>query len=457
MIHLRLSVCILLLTLTPSTQALSLLDAVKLAELNDPAHESIKANLEAAKLGPDVARAGLLPQVLITARVANNKLEQDRTTLNGGLINLGGTTDYDSNDVTAQVVQPLFDMSAYRQYEASLLQKSKDEALAIDQVQRFRMQVVSAYIDVLRASATLELAEGREHTLIKRLEDAKIRFKLGTLPRLDMLETQAQFDQTRSQRLTAQNTLESSRNVLASKVGVQRITLPRLKTNLPLIPFVPIDKASWIKLAKERSPSLLANRLDIEVAEKELGTAKASYLPQVNAVASISQRDVSGGDNLAISLNSGRTEQIGVELRWELFGGGRATNRAKQLAQRNQALREDLKTSEINLSNQVGNLFATALNDAQRVNSNRSAVASATESRNAIAVGYKLGTHSILELQAAENRLQSAKQEQDSSYFDYLQNSLNLHATSGVLYYSILARYSNAFDITIGVEPPDSR
>lgn len=447
MTHLRLCACLILAALSPAAQALSLLEAVKLAELKDPAHASIKANLAAAKLGPDVARAGLLPQVLVTANVANNKLEQDRTTLNGGLITLGGTTDYDSNDVTARIIQPLFDLTAYRQYETSLLQKSRDEALAVDQVQRFRMQVVSAYIDVLRAEAALKLAEGREQTLNKRLEDAKVRFKLGTLPKLDLLETQAQFDQTRSQRLTAQNALETSKNVLASKVGTQQITLPPLKTNLPLIPFVPIDQAAWKALAKERSPSLLASRLDIEVAEKERSAVQAGYLPQVNAVASVSQRDVSGGDNLAISLNSGRTEQVGVELRWELFGGGRTTNRAKQLAQRNEALREDLRTGEINLSNRVGNLFTTAQNDAQRVKANSSAVASANASRNAIEVGYKLGTHTILELLAAENRLQSARQEQDNAYFDYLQNSLNLHASSGVLYYSILARYSNVFAI----------
>lgn len=213
-----------------------------------------------------------------------------------------------------------------------------------------------------------------------------------------------------------------------------------------MIPFVPIDQESWKTLAKQRSPSLLASRLDIEVAEKERATVQAEYLPQVNAVASLSKRDVSGEDNLAISLNSGRTEQVGVELRWELFGGGRTTNRAKQLAQRNEALREDFRASEINLSNRVGNLFATTQNDAQRIKANRSAVASATASRNAIEVGYKLGTHSILELLAAENRLQSARQELDDAYFDYLQNSLNLHASSGVLYYSILARYSRAFD-----------
>ena len=77
-------------------------------------------------------------------------------------------------------------------------------------------------------------------------------------------------------------------------------------------------------------------------------------------------------------------------------------------------------------------------------------MASANASRNAIEVGYKLGTHTILELLAAENRLQSARQEQDNAYFDYLQNSLNLHASSGVLYYSILARYGNVFNLTSG-------
>jgi outer membrane protein len=434
-----------LLCLPYTAQALTLLDAVKLAELKDPAYLSIKANLAAAKLGPDVARADLLPKISVSATVSSNRLQQDRTDLNGGLISLGGTTDYDSSDLIARITQPLFDLSAYRQYQSSLIQKARDETLAVDKLQNFRMQVVTAYIDVLRAEAELKLAQGRETTLKKRLEDAQLRLKLGMQAKLDVLETQAQFDQVKSQRIAANNIFDTKKNILASKVGIQQIELPPLKNNLPLIPFVPIDQSKWKALAKKRSPSLLASKLDIEIAEKDKSTIEAGYLPQLNIVASVGQRDVSGGDNLAINLNNGRTEQVGVELRWELFGGGKTTNRSKQLALRNNALREDYHTREIEIDNRVGTLFLTIQNDAERVQANRSSVASAVASRNAIEAGYKLGTHSVIELSTAENRLQVAQQDRDRAYFDYIQNSLNLHATAGVLYYSILARYDQVF------------
>lgn len=441
-----LRVCAVVLALslaTPSVYALNLLEVVRQAESKDPKFAAIKSTYLANMEGPAIARAALLPQAVVSASSTSNTLNQDRTTVNNGLLTLGGRSEYDSRDVSARLTQTLFDLPAFRQYESAELLKSRDEARAVEQVQQYRLDVANQYFDVLRAQSALDLARAREKTLDKRLEEATVKFKLGTLPKLDLLEAQAQFDQTRSQRLTAEISLNAARQQLSTRLGGDRsFQLAPLKPTPPLIPPVPVESGAWQQLAQKRNPALVAARHEVQSSEKDQGSLIGGYLPQVNAVATVSQRKISGSDNLAINLNGGRSDSVGVELKWELFGGGRTTARLNQATQRTEALKQTLAASEATVGSTVANLFDTVQNDAGRVKANRTAVNSALQAKNALEAGYKLGTHTLLDLLTAENRLQQAEIDLRNAQFDYLQNSLRLHASAGVLYDSILSRYN---------------
>ncbi len=432
-----------LLMLATTTQAMDLLETLQRAQLKDPRFAAIKAARDAADITPDIARAALLPQVVASLEVSRNELTQDPIRLGNNLPAIGGDSAYDNTAWGLRVTQPLFDWSAFHQFEAARSQRSRDQAKADEQTQNLTLRIAESYFTVLRASAALELAKSREATLTKKLEEAQAKFAEGVIPQLDVMESETQRDTAYSQRLSAEDALNSSRETLGAAIGQPVDNLAPLRERIVVAPPVPDNAAAWGKLARERNPGLVASRHDLVASESGRTALRSGYLPQVNLFAAHSDSKVSGSDGLSTSLNSGEKDVIGVEARWELFGGGRTAATLKQAELQNEVLRQNLQSAEQSLENQARAQFNTVRTDAARLQANRRNVASAEKSYQAIEAGYEAGTHTITDLMAAETKLHSARNELSNVRYEYIIDSLRLHAAAGLLDQQALLRYND--------------
>lgn len=422
---------------------MDLLETLHLAQQKDPRFAAIQAARGVADITPDIARAALLPQVVASLEVSHNELTQDPISLGNNLPAIGGDSAYDNTAWGLRVTQPLFDWSAFHQLEAARSQRSRDQAKADEQSQNLTLKIAESYFNVLRADAALELAKSREATLAKKLEEAQAKFAEGVIPQLDVMESEAQRDTAFSQRLSAEDALNSSREELGAAIGQPVETLAPLRDRIVVAAPIPDNAAAWGKLAREHNPGLMASRHDLVASESGRTALRSGYLPQVNLFASHSDSKVSGSDSLSTSLNSGEKDVVGVEARWELFGGGRTSATLKQAELQNEILRQNLQSAEQTLENQARAQFNTVRTDAARLQANRRNVASAEKSYQAIEAGYDAGTHSITDLMTAETKLHSARNDLSNVRYEYIIDSLRLHAAAGMLDEQAMLRYND--------------
>ncbi len=433
--------------------ALDLIAALQQAESQDPRFAELKARRQAAEQGPAVARAALLPQVVATADINRTELEQDSLSLGAGLppgagANLGGSSAFNSRQWGVRVTQPLFDWNAFKQVSRARAQQTAESARLNALQQTLRLDVAEDYFAVLRAQARLQLAQTRERGLNAQLQRQQARFREGEVPELDVLESQAQRDEAYSQRLVAEESVNSSQQQLMTRLGLPLSTrLTPLKSVLIATAPEPNDPEAWVRLAQENSPNLLSARAALKASDENLSALRGGYLPQINAVGARSSIRQSGSDALAATLNTGERQTLGIEARWALFDGGRTRATRRQALQEHEAQSQVLISSEQDVAQQARVLFHTIRTDLSRLSAQIQQLRSAERAYATIEAGYQEGTHSIVDVMNAETRVANARATLSDLRFDYLSNSLRLHATSGLLDASIFERFNSQLDL----------
>jgi len=444
----RLYLCLLslasTLSLPTAVSAMDLLEALHLANQNDPNFAAIRASRGLAEQTPNIARSFLLPHVVITGGVSHNDLKQDQITLAPGLPGIGGNSTYDTKNWGVKVTQPLFNWSAYNQFKAAKSQRSRDDAKADEQQQNMILNVAESYFNVLRAEENLALTNSRETALNKKLNESQARLTAGLSPKLDAIESEAQRDNATSQRLAAEDQLNSARERLNASVGVQVNTLAPLDSHMPIAAPIPNDINAWSNLASTNNPKLISLSYDSEANHSAQMALRGEDLPQVNLYAAYNNTQNTGASNsYEAAIASGQTTVVGVEARWDLFSGGHTFASQRQAAYNTELSNLNLQSAQQNIKNQTRSLFMTVTTDASRITANRKNVASAETAYNMIKSGYSVGNQSVIDLFTSDSKLYSARLGLANSRYDYIINSLRLHAAAGTLNEDVIANINH--------------
>lgn len=432
----RLTLLSMALTAVMPTYAdtrLDLLDTLRLADQFDPNLAAVRATQAAAAQGTNISRAALLPRLVAGGSISDITLKQE----------LQGVTDYRSEQYTIKLTQPLFRWDAWHQHQAAKALRSQSEADAADQTQTLFLAVAEAYLNVLRAQDNLALAQAQETALDRQREQADARFKVGVVARTDVLEASAQRDNATALRISAEIALNSAREVLNAAVGRDIGELARLQETLPLEAPIPDDANAWTQLARERNPGLIAARLNTQAAKANRQAQRGGYLPQVDLFASYSDRqnsNVSNAANPSVNFNSGSNEAIGIEAQWELFASGRTLASVKQASLQADAAEAVAKAREHQVVNNARTGFLTVKADSFRLQAREQAQASAQLAYDAVQAGYKAGTRNIVDVLLAETALFGAKRDYANARYDYIVNTLRLHASAGMLAEPLIER-----------------
>lgn len=419
---------------------LDLLDTLRLADQFDPNLQAVRANAAAARQGTAISRSALLPQLVASGSLSDITLKQDRQVAPGVI--QPTTTDYRSEQYALKLIQPLFRWDAWHQHRAAKALRSQAEADAADQTQNLFLAVSEAYLNVLRAQDNLALAQAQEAALERQREQAEARFQVGVVARTDVLEATAQRDNATALRLSADIGLVAARALLNAAVGRDIGELATLREQLPIEPPIPDNADEWVQLSRERNPGLLAARLNTAAARANRDAQRGGYLPQVDLFASYSDRQNKNvqGDNPFIQFNSGTNEAIGIEAQWELFASGRTLASVKQASLQAEAADAVARAREQQVVNQTRTGFLTVKADSSRLKAREQALASAQLAYDAVRAGYQVGTRNIVDLLLAETALFAARRDQANARYDYLVNTLRLHASAGMLNEALIER-----------------
>ncbi|MDP7345403.1 MAG: TolC family protein, partial [Alphaproteobacteria bacterium] len=136
----------------------------------------------------------------------------------------------------------------------------------------------TAFVDVVRNQAVLELNIKNEQRLARQLEATRDRFRVGDDTRTDVSQAESRLSSSRADRLQAQGDLEISRAVYRTLVGEApgRLSAP---TPLGALP------SSWeeaVAISVAEAPNVIAADFDARASADDADEVRGELLPTVS-------------------------------------------------------------------------------------------------------------------------------------------------------------------------------
>lgn len=382
------------------------------ARAADPVLRQAAADRGAQAAAAREARAALLPQWRLQAR------EDRENGASGGRV----------RTTTSSISQPLFDLAALREWDASRSGASAQSARLAAAEQAARARVAEAYFGWLSAQAQLDTARANEDAFARQVSEAETRFKAGLSALVEADQSQAYRELARGNTLAAEAAVADAREALAQLTCTAPARLQPLRRDLQAQP-LPDDAEAWARRAVQGNPGLQALQLDLQASEQRIAAARAGHLPTVSVGVDTTQRrgDVSASD-------AGRTPTVvGLRLTVPLFAGGAVAAATDRAAFQRDAAREQLEAGRRAVLRDVrAQHLAVGQGEAQ-LRSAQVAVQAAERALEATRTGLTLGTRSTTDLLLAIQTLAAAQNAQTQARHRHVLALLALHQAAGSL------------------------
>jgi outer membrane protein len=206
-------------------------------------------------------------------------------------------------------------------------------------------QAVSAYMDVIRDRAIVELNQNNVKVLETNLQATQDRFQIGDLTRTDVAQSEARLQLGRSQLATAQGRLTGSEATYRQVIG----HAPGQLTPPPPLPPLPGNADEAVRIALASNPDLISITQQAIASGYDVNVARAGRLPKLSGVASGTYVNVLRGTQpdpfSGQEIHTGTSTSVGLSAQVPIFQGGLPAARIRQAqAQQGQVLEQVVGT-----------------------------------------------------------------------------------------------------------------
>jgi outer membrane protein len=190
------------------------------------------------------------------------------------------------NSASLTVNQTLYNgnQTANRTRAAESQVSGSREALRVLE-QTVLLQAATTYMDFLRDSATLEVQRSNVRVLEQTLKQTRDRFNVGEVTRTDVAQSEAQLAAGKTQALTAESNLTTTRANFRRIIGNEPTNLA---PGSPVDRFLPATLASAVGLSLVENPSVTASMFGIDVNYLQVKINEGALLPTVTVQAGLS-------------------------------------------------------------------------------------------------------------------------------------------------------------------------
>lgn len=327
----------------------NLMEALALAYETNPTLRSERANLRATDEVYAQARAGGLPQVSGSVDYSRNEIEQT-----GGFgAAFGPERTLNSESYTIGAEQLVFSgLSTWNSVRQARAQIDAGRASLVNTEQAVLLDSITAYMDVLRDEATVELNNNNVAVLKRQLQASRDRFEVGEITRTDVAQSEARLKGAEAQLIGARAQRASSRAAYTRVIGRP----PGSLDEPPALPVFPETEEEARLLAFRYNPQLVAARASELASRRGVAAAKGALSPSVTAFAQFSD-----ARNQQVDDDQTETTAIGGRLNVPLFLGGANHSRVRQAKHQNSRDRLLIVEAERAVAEGVSNAWESLL------------------------------------------------------------------------------------------------
>lgn len=324
----------------------------------------------------------------------------------------------------------------YRLESAKLLRQQQQLA-GDDAVRNITLGVLSAYLNILYAEETVEIASSTLAVSTQQTDRARRLMESGRTSKVDFAQIESQMAQDQYNLVQAQNNLATAKMNMKKilNLGLDydfEVTDPALSDSeiMALLP----TKQETYNLASAWLPGIKSNEINKEVYANDIKIAKAGNLPNIALQGSVGTGYTTGGNRWGWQMAHGINENVGLSLSVPIYDGN-STRRAVAKAKLS-ALDYDITKQQLlnDLSQTIENLYIDADNAKARYTTGTKQLEATQLTADLVDRQFELGLVNPLELLTAHNNLLNAKLELlQSKFMAILSNkTITYYATSNV-------------------------
>jgi len=424
-----LTMVILALAVAPSlAQAETLEDAWRMAVERDPGLAATRSLIEAGRANELAARAERWPTLTVDGSYQRlNDAPAFSFPVNGTTFT---SPELVKNDdflmARARVAMPLFTAGRVTAGIKSAQEAARGAGLAEQSyAQDLRLQVATAYVNVLRARRELRAAEGSVASLTSHANDVAVMFEREAVARNDLLAARLTLADAEQRRLKAEN---HNAGALAAYNRLLGEPLDRILELAELAP-TPLPSATveeLVERARVNRPELAGLDARSQALAERARGENASRWPQVGLLADYQHLENQVLDEQDFAL-------LGVGFSWTLFDAGRIQQRANALHSASRAAAQDRDDLESRVALEVWQAWLDAREATARVPLTREAVEQAEENLRVGRELYSVGLATNTVVLDAEALRLAAVRNCDNAVLDVALGNLRLKRAVGDL------------------------
>ena len=429
---------------------------------NNPQLNAQRAQVRATDENVPQALSGYRPKVAVTAS-AGYQYTDTLSTQGGNANTLVRTNIAGANpprSVGATVTQTLFNgqQTANRTRAAESQVSGAREALrALEQTVLF--QAATIYMDYLRDSAIVEVQKSNVRVLEQTLKQTRDRFNVGEVTRTDVAQSEAQLAAGKTQLLTAEANLNTTRSNFRRIIGNEP---ENLAPGSPVDRFLPATLPSAVELGLTQNPNVTSAMFGIDVNYLQVKVNEGALLPTVTFQAAV-QQSYELTMTLYRSFGASATAQLSVPI----YQGGAEYSLIRQsketLAQQRLVLEQTRDATRANVVTAWGQLVAGKA----QVASAQAQVQASEIALNGVREEAKAGQRTTLDVLNAQQALVNARVALVTAQHDRVVASYAVLNQVGRLspqvmnlpttVYDPSVHYHQVRDSWVGVRTPDGR
>jgi outer membrane protein len=346
--------------------------------------------------------------------------------------------------------------SLTRQAEAAVL-AGRETLRTAEQVTL--LDAATAYMNVLRDSAILDLQRRNVQVLQEQLKQTRDRFNVGEVTRTDVAQAESRLAAAQSQVLAAEANLKASQATYRRVIGAEPVNL---RPAMPVDRLSPNNQGAAVDAGWREHPTVVAAQYTVDAAEMAVKAAEGSLYPTVTLESAVQRRwDVQPG------VTDQMTGTVLGRIAVPIYQGGAEYSVIRQN-------KETLGQRRIELDVQRDLIRATVVQSWSQLEATKAQIiaaqaqVTATEvALNGVREEARVGQRTTLDVLNAQQELVNARVSLVTAQRDRVVASFTLLASVGRLSPQVLGiptdlydprvHYHQVRDKWIGVRTPDGR
>ena len=392
----------------------------------NPTLQAQRAYLRAVDENVAIAKSGYRPTLALTGGYsdAHNNVDSDSSY---GRIGGGDTT---TKSMAAKVSQPLF--SGFSTVNSV---KSADQAVRAEQNNLFNveqsvfLEASTAYLDVVRDMAIVELQKNNEKLLKKRLDETQQRFNVGEVTRTDVSQAKARYSQAMSDRIASEGNLEASK---ATYIRIIGSAPDKLEDPKVIRDFLPANYDEALNIALKNNYSIKQARHLFNSKGYEVYANTGALLPQLSFDAAASKVKAEN-DNALTGDTTTDSVEWGLNLTIPLYNAGESRAKIRQSKHQKWQAQEVVLETERQVRATVSSAWEYMKANESKIAAIKDQVKANEIALDGVQKEEALGNRTILDVLDAYQELLNSNVDEVTARRDYYVSAMNLLVSMGKL------------------------